>query len=357
VVAQSTAGVQVFTCMETAEPGPDGKASSLLCLLPGNTDPKAQLASYVSKGGANCTISGARALGHTPQNTYFEVSCQGGSGYIIMTSAPPRMDKEVTVNPCVMYDPASNVACKLTDRAAQLAVADKLIVAAGKPCTVKDRRYVGMTQQHEILFELACNEGKGYVVVQATNGSLARSFDCTTSDLCELTDTRSARTEQAGLYTQLAQKAGFNCDVATYAPFPPNANNDDIVEMTCKNRQDGAVGVFPVRGGTAVIYDCAHAELAGYRCTKTDPLLSYGRLTDDLKTLGKTTCAVSKARAVGVTADKRGFIEVACADGGQGYMIEYSMAPLTPKATIICAQASGISGGCRLPGNTGPAHS
>ena len=81
-----------------------------------------------------------------------------------MTSAPPRNDKEVQVNPCVMYDPTGNVTCKLSDRAAQLAVADKLVASAGKPCTVKDRRYVGMSQAKEVLFEVSCTEGKGYVV-------------------------------------------------------------------------------------------------------------------------------------------------------------------------------------------------
>ena len=32
-------------------------------------------------------------------------------------------------------------------------------------------------------------------------------------------------------------------------------------------------------------------------------------------------------------------------------MIEYTMAPLTPKTTIVCSEAKGISGGCTLAGN------
>jgi hypothetical protein len=248
-----------------------------------------------------------------------------------------------------MYDPQGNVACKLTDHAAQLAVADRMAAGIGKPCTVKDRRYVGLSQQHEILFEVACQEGKGYILIEAANGSLSKSVDCVNSDLCTLTDARTAKTEQAGLYTRLSRKAGFDCDVKSYAPFPASSAAVDAVELTCNNRQDGGVGVFTATGGS--VYDCAHAELEGYRCSMTKPELSYPTLTADLKKMGKSECAVSNARSVGVTAEKHGFIEVACADGLQGYMIEYTVTPLAPVNTIICAQAGGIANGCKLPGN------
>lgn len=350
IAAKTATGVAVYTCMETSE-GPDGKPTSLACQLPGNVDPKTPLGAYLVKGGVpNCAIDKARALGHSDTKTYFEVACGDGSGYILVTGSPPRLDKEIEANPCIMYDPTGNVACKLSDRTAQLAVADKMAAGIGKPCTVKDRRYVGMSQQHEVLFEVACQEGKGYILIQATTGALSKSVDCVNSDLCQLTDARTAKTEQAGLYTRLARKAGFACDVTSYAPFPASAAATDVVELTCGNRPDGGVGVFTATGGN--VYDCGHSELEGYRCSMTKPEQAFASLTADLKALGKDSCSVSAARSVGVTADKHGFTEVACADGLQGYMIEYTVTPLKALNVIICNQASGIAGGCKLPGNT-----
>lgn len=342
---------QTFTCMEVAEPQADGKPSPLQCVLPGNADPKAGLTPYIAKAGVPCTMERARALGHSPTSTIFEVACTGTSGYILSTSAPPRLDKDITMNPCVMYDPSGNVKCMFSDRAAQLAVADRLAQSSGKPCTVKDRRFVGVSVAKEFLFEVACQEGKGYVLAQGGNGALLRTIDCVNTELCQLTDARAAKTEQAGLYTRLAQKAGFNCDVKTYAPFPTNLPGKEVVELVCNNRPDGGVGIFAASGPSQV-YDCAHSELVRFRCSLSKPEASYPKLTDDLKTLGKPTCVVSNARYVGTTADKRAFMEVACADGLQGYMIEYGVEPaLAPKQVIVCSSASGIAGGCKLAGN------
>jgi hypothetical protein len=134
--------------------------------------------------------------------------------------------------------------------------------------------------------------------------------------------------------------------------LPCRLAGKEVVELACSNRPDGGIAIFSARAGDpSVIYDCARSELEGYRCGLSKPAAAYSKLTADLKTLGKTTCQVSNARAVGVTADRRGYMEVACADGLPGYMIEYSVAPLAPKTTVACSDAKGISGGCTLAGN------
>ncbi|HZZ37232.1 MAG TPA: hypothetical protein VFE03_16035, partial [Caulobacteraceae bacterium] len=178
--------------------------------------------------------------------------------------------------------------------------------------------------------------------------------DCAASDLCQLTDARAAKNEQAGLYSRLAQKAGFNCEVKTYAPFATSLPGKEAVELVCSNRPDGAVGVFAGSSSVpSVVYDCAHSEIYRFHCTLTKPEAAYPKLTDDLKALNKGSCSVSNARYVGTTADKRAFMEVACADGLQGYMIEYATEPtLVAKNLIVCSSASGVAGGCTLPGNT-----
>jgi len=76
-------------------------------------------------------------------------------------------------------------------------------------------------------------------------------------------------------------------------------------------------------------------------------------LTADLNKLGKSSCVVSAQRFIAKTVDNHGYIEVACADGGRGYIIEYTSQPLAPDQAIPCVSAKQIEGGCTLPTNKG----
>jgi hypothetical protein len=84
-----------YNCLETNKPQADGKPSSLFCKLPGNADPKAQLAPFVAKTPVACPITNARAIGASPSATYFEVGCADGSGFILVTSAPMSLERIV----------------------------------------------------------------------------------------------------------------------------------------------------------------------------------------------------------------------------------------------------------------------
>lgn len=355
---------KIFTCLEAANPQPDGKPSTVKCILPDNVDPKAGIAKYPAKAGAPCQIENARGIGHSPEVTAIEIVCRGRpGGYIMQTSAPPRLDKSVILVPCAAFKETADMRCTLTDRATQMSVVDVLATASGKVCTVKDRAYVGPTASGAQYFEVACAEGKGYMLEQGPDGSFQKAIDCIDADTlvgggCRMTDTRQAKTDQNGLYAKLAKKAGYNCDVSGYAPLPVSADilkaNEEVVELTCANRPDGAIGIFPASASeTASIYDCAHSEIEGYRCSMSKASAAYDKLTADLVAYGKKSCTVSNARTVGVTADKKGFTEVACSDGLQGYMIEYTVTPLKMTSVIVCSDAKGIAGGCTLPGNTG----
>jgi hypothetical protein len=357
--------VNAFPCIQADMPQADGKPSTSRCELPGNADPNAGLAPYIAKANLTCAPDKVRAIGQSATNTFFELSCPNNpGGFIMVTSSPMRPDKPVQVNPCIMVPENSNLACTLTPRAAQLAVVDRLNSLANKNCTIKDggRGFLGEAQSGKTYYEAACSDGKGFILVEAPNGSLAEAIPCADADMilggCKLTDTRQAKTEQAALYTDLSKKAGFDCAVSGYAPLPGKAGlaNTEVVELACSNRPDGGIGFF---GATAsdpsTVYDCARSELVGYRCSLTKPSAAYAALTADLKALGRDSCTVSESRVVGLNAqEKTGFVEVGCSDGLQGYMLKYSVdppLPMKPQAAIICVQASGISGGCQLPGN------
>ncbi|MFZ5730855.1 MAG: hypothetical protein ACOY4G_16040 [Pseudomonadota bacterium] len=347
----------LYTCLEASAPGADGKPSTLACKLPGNQNPQAELAQLAAKDGVSCPIANSRAIGRTSTSTFFEVACQDGvTGYILNAGYPATADAKVDATNCLLYDQAStNIKCELTDAAARLRVVDQLAQSDAKNCAVTERRYVGATTDGSNYFEAACEDGKGYIYKVGTNGQLAESWDCARAlgilGGCTLTDAREAATEQAALYTRLAQAAGFQCNVSKYAAFPAQAGKD-VVELVCDDgAKPGGVAVFEA-SGKGTVYNCAYAPIAGYRCGLNDDKGAYAPLTADLKKVGKDSCVVSNQRLVGKTADGSAYIEVACADGLAGYMIQYKQNPITPAEAIGCAFAKGIAGGCKLPGNT-----
>jgi hypothetical protein len=255
LLAKKDAAPQTYSCLETAQAAADGKPSALACVLPGNADPKAGLAPYLAKAQTKCDIENARAIGAGAKNAYFEVACKGGAGYIVQTSAPINVDQEVTVNSCLLYEEGGNVSCKLTDKATQLAVVDTLNAASGKNCAVKDKRYV-LSTKTDNYFEVSCQDGKGYMLQQAAaGGAFVKAIDCAQAGFvgggCTLSDAVAAQTEQAGLYSKLATKAGFDCKVEKYGMLPSNDPRKEIVELKCSNRPDGGIGIFTGTSNTS----------------------------------------------------------------------------------------------------------
>jgi hypothetical protein len=351
-VLQAPAGVKptAFSCVEANSTQPDGKPPSLPCKLPGNANPMADLAPLLTKAGVACTPDAARGIGQTPKNTFLEVSCQGGSGYVLQVDAPANPDGTAVANDCLTFDAtAGNIKCTLHDAAYRLAVVDRYAGAANNGCVVKDRRYIGMSQGGSSYYEAACQDGKGYIY-KVDKGQVTQTTSCEKAMAllggCTLTDAKEAQTAQAGLYSNLSKKAGFDCQVSKYAPFPAPSGKD-VVEMACANRPDGAVGIFTAKAETTQVVDCARAPIVGYRCSFSKPEASLKAVTSDLKKMGKTECEVSAVRVLGKTATGTTYLETACADGLKGYILEYKSEPLTPINAVGCA----FSRDCALPGN------
>jgi hypothetical protein len=346
---------QMYTCLEVA----NTPTSGAQCILPENADPKHGLAALVAKNKPNCQITAARAIGQTTDRTatVFEVACQGGPGYNVQTSFPVSASKPAQFTPCFAIPADSHIKCTLTDEATSASYVTAVAAKMGKPCQVKDQRYVGATGDGETFFEVACQDGKGFMIEQTANGDVKPAIDCAVADNigggCTLTNSRAAETEQAGLYSKLAHSAGYACDVSRYAPFNVNVPGHEVVELSCGNRPDGAVAIFPASTAEkAQIYDCAHSEIAGYRCSFTKPDAAVASLTADLNKLGKTSCVVSATRFMAKTTDGQGFVEVACADGNPGFVISYTVGPpVVPKEALGCAAAKGILGGCQMAEN------
>ncbi|WP_293900792.1 hypothetical protein [Phenylobacterium sp.] len=340
-----------YSCIEANTPPAPGQPASAPCLLSGNAEPKALLGPMMKASGVDCVPTQARGIGQTKANTYMEVVCQSGAGYILLGSVPFDSAKPLQAQNCLMYDDAeTNIKCNLSDKATRLALIDKIAVAANNGCAVKDRRFVGMSKDGSTYYEASCQDGKGYIYKADNTGALKESYECAKATQilggCELTDARAALTEQAGLYTKLAKAAGGSCDVDKYALFPPKPGEEDV-ELVCKDGS-GAIGVFKSGGKGSMVLDCGHAPVAGFKCSMSKDG-GLGALTADLKKFkADTTCVVSNSRLVGKTDKGTTYVEVACADKLKGYMVEYQSQPtVSPIAVTGCA----LAGGCKLPGN------
>lgn len=338
-----------FSCVEANYP-PNQAAPSAPCLLPGNAKPEALLTAMLAKSGINCVPEKARSIGQTKTETFVEVACQGGQGYITIASAPFETSKPIKAQTCLLYDAnaSSNVKCEMGDPAARLAIVDTYVKAANNNCVVKGRRFVGMAKDNSSFYEASCEDGKGYIYKVDQAGALAQTYECAKAGQilggCELTDARQAATEQAALYTKLAKAAGSNCEVERYALFPPKPGEEDV-EMVCKDGSN-AIGIFK-SGGKGEVLNCSYALIAGFRCGLGKPDSGYSFLTADLKKQGKDSCVVSNSRLVGRTEKGSTLVEVACADGLKGYIIEYTPSPIAAVSATGCA----FAGNCNLPGN------
>jgi hypothetical protein len=354
VAKDKVAAPESVDCIIAGAPGPDGKPSSSACKLPDNLNPGAGLNSAVAATGHACSVDKARYIGSTSDKNLYEVACHEGPGYVLQLGKAPATPPIALM--CSIFGPTSQIKCELTPPAQQNAAVDQLAISSGKACSaVKDRRYVGSTSDRTDFFEVACTDGKGYMLQVNPRGQVEQSIDCVKAASlaggCTLTDTRQAQTEQIAVYTDLAKKAGFDCNVSKYADFPTRADGAEIVELACSNRPDGGVGVFPAKGAPTV-WNCLIAGAEGYTCSFTDVSPLYSKLSDHLKAKGKGSCVVSGARSYARTSAGADLIEVACADGGPGWVVEYAPGATLPTDLLNCVQAAKLGGGgCQLPTN------
>jgi hypothetical protein len=350
VISRSKAPlVDTLDCLSADRPGPDKKPSKIACKLPANANPTASLTPFMTKAGRNCVVNQARVIGNKPTQTVFEVACQSGAGFILQI--PRAAGGELEAVSCMGYDQVDvGVKCQLTTPEQRAAGISQLVATSGKPCTVKGQRYVGATKDNVDVVEVACTEGKGYILEIDNSGKLKSEIDCMNSADCTLTDTRAAQTEQNGVYAKLAKKAGFDCDVSKYAAFPTDKPGLEVVELQCSNRTDGGVGIFQT-GASGRVLDCVRAQTEGYHCTFTKEEAVYPGLTAQLVAKGKASCVVSGARGLAHTAEGEELVEVACSDGGPGWVLDYPPNATQPGSLLNCVAAAKFGAACELPTN------
>ena len=193
------------------------------------------------------------------------------------------------------------------------------------------------------------------MLLQKADGSLDRALPCANAEAiaggCKLVDATVAQTQEAATYTRLAKASGFNCDVDKYhyIGIEPKTNSE-VVEVQCKNRADGGVGLFPADNSAGHVYDCVRSNSVSVTCKLTNPSAVFDHYTAALAAKGKNTCKVSNAVWLARTTDGTDYVETACADGLPGWVV--AMTPRDQVAEVMsCGQGRQAGVTCKLPGN------
>jgi hypothetical protein len=343
-----------FDCLAAAEPGKDGKPNPMACKLPANANPSQGLNPVLQKAGTACQVDKARWMGQTKDQTIYEALCKSGQDLLVLAPLAASGPAPVVDTCLSLANGGGSLKCTLSTDAAQLALVDPLVASSSKACTLKDKRYV-LSTNTDYYYEVACADGKGFMMKVDKTGKVGQTIDCAEANYigggCTMTDARKAQTEEASLFSSLAKKAGFDCQVSSYESFPQSDSSRDVIEMQCSNRPDGAVGIFP-GSGTPQVFDCLRAQAHGFKCSKTSTDALFPKLTSQLKARGRGSCTVSGARPLGTRSSTSDFVEVACADGGPGWVIEYPFDGQTPSNLYNCVQAKSLTGeACQLPTN------
>jgi hypothetical protein len=228
-----------------------------------------------------------------------------------------------------------------------MAEAPKVVQAAGLACTVTDARLVGTVSANKAtntpardFYEVACNEGVGYVLGAQKDGpvdvnSCIETYGGTVA--CKLPANLDPRVALGAALT----KAGSPCTAENVRGIGQTASGA-FIEVACQ----GGVGYIvqgskpfdvnkPMKPTNCLAYD---AQPGGQlKCTLAEPATRL-QVVDKLVGDAKVTCGVKDRRYIGTFKDGSEGYEVSCTQG-KGYVLKVSSKGVVAQE---CTQAPGL---------------
>ncbi|CAN7210549.1 hypothetical protein [Brevundimonas sp. LjRoot202] len=230
----------------------------------------------------------------------------------------------------------------------------EIFAAAGVPCEIIAAHNPGETRRRKDIYEVACREGPGYMVVAeedpailnclhlAATEEALRAVDASrpVTSLCLLDQNKDA----AASLRPLAASINPACAVDQAAWIGRVGEDQDRYEIGCAGG-DGLWLQTPInRTDVTRSFSCLDLIALGEACKFTTGAEQAATVASWLPE-GGAACAADGARVVGV-ADGARYYELSCG-AGPGMMLR-----LTPEGRFDqawpCAQATGIAGGCKL---------
>jgi len=260
----------------------------------------------------------------------------------------------VGAGPLAAWAQRGQTAISNSQRDQGAAEAPAAVAASGVTCTVADAYFINSTTDPQTraqlrFYEVACNEGLGYIVEQGPDA--ARAFDCITVGAQAggardaLTCRLPANADPKQGLAPIVAASGRTCEVSDARPMGSTAAGDSFFEVAC-----GSAGGYVIKTSPAAanappdVIDCVQLLDTDTQCELTSRETILANLGQQVNQ-GGGTCAVSQARYVGSTPTDS-YYEVACGEA-PGYMISVSNTGVFQQA-IECSKAQSIGGGCTM---------
>lgn len=233
------------------------------------------------------------------------------------------------------------------------AAAQALVVAAGATCQVTEAAQPGINAEQQKIYEAACSEGPGYILIEATP---PQSFNCLelagTAYTARLRDPAADVGQQCLLPANQnglaviggwARGAGVSCTVDEAVAIGKSDADNIVYEVGCA----GADGYWLERVGTGWdLKDCLQVNSTGGTCRFTTGQEQADGFEPKLAGTEAAGCDVTQVRLMGSNANGR-FYEAKCAAEGEGYIARLNNEGVTQQI-YPCATAQRIGGGCRF---------
>lgn len=286
---------------------------------------------------------GAGGNVHAPREIY------GPAAMRTVASTPSRIDsssREMNRGRPLLQraDPISN------DPAVWMRSAQAALSGAGRSCQVTEAIVVGRDLEHKAVYEAACADGPGFVVVdrrhpiavpcaELVSGQGRRDLDVdfVAVEQCRLRSNQPDLTH----FAALAAEAGVTCRVDQAAEI-----GRSTYEIGC----DGADGYWIEQTATGwTRTDCLKVVGQGGACRFTTAEEQGQTLSAKLGGSPAAGCSVSQAVYVGAAGSDH-YYEARCGDGA-GYMLRMGDDGAL-RQTFACEDAAHIGGGCQLTRTT-----
>ena len=323
----------------------------LFCRLPVNADPITSGAQPIlTKAGVQCSPTQWRMMGRSVQEKFyqFEAACSQGPVYVLQVPEPGSAHKLQALD-CLTLQAGS---CEYFTKEKLIARMTALSKPAGRTCEVTNGRVMGALSTGDTFYEIGCADEKASFVLQmSATGQFVKSIDCVRANAiangCTLSAGAASQTAETATYSKLAKQIGYACDVKAYHTFGLDKTGREVVELACNDHPDGALATLPVdKGQSGEYWNCVRAEVHQLQCALTPQPATFAKLAAQMVPFGKQ-CQVTKARAVGATAEGDDIVEVLCSDG-VGHFIEYKPGSDSVKSVSACVLVKQVGGGCTL---------
>jgi hypothetical protein len=329
-----------------------------ICQLPANADPKSQLKPWLDQAAVTCpSVSDAAWLGAsaTDKINVFEAACGSAGGYLI-TAPMIGSAKKVEVTNCIKSDNVG-IACTLTSK--EQALKPILAIqsdAKHAQCAPTKARYV-VTDPATMsdYYELGCADGKtAYIMQTDAKGAFKTAIECVQATRiaggCTYMDVNQGSTADTATYTKLAKQIGYEgcASVSKYQSYGSETGGQrEIVELSCGANEGGYAMVPTGTGQTGEFFNCVRASGRGLTCHLTPLTVTYAKMSQQVASRNKYTCAVDGARDVGKDDKGQEYVEVTCG-AKPSLVLTYSRLPAeTMISAVPCAEAP-IANACTL---------